>query len=149
MLFGPGELKQRWRVTAIQLLCCRMGFEMWIGRINDRGHALFLRLPLRKFILVVSGKNARDGRRMYVEQPCKIGCGPFSAVDHLYNLGLLLLRQLWSSASDAAFTPGTVNADLCAFAQHCSFKFGERADHLHHHASSWGRRIDRLGQTSE
>ncbi len=41
--------------------------------------------------------------------PCRIGGGPFSPPDHLYNLGLLLRTQLWSPTANASF--GTSSCD--------------------------------------
>jgi hypothetical protein len=66
-----------------------------------------------------------------------------------HNLSLLLTSQLWRSPANAPFPASGLQADFSAFPQHRPFKFGERPDHMHHHASGRCAGIDLLGQTSK
>ena len=50
---------------------------------------------------------------------------------------------------DATFLTGSFKSGPGAFPKHGPFELGEGADHLHHHPSCGGGRVDGLGQAAE
>jgi hypothetical protein len=76
---------------------------------------------------------------MNLEEPRRVGITFLPAGDHPNDPGLLLGRQLRQAPANPPLAAGRFEPGPRAFPQHRAFKFRERPDHLHHHASRWGR----------
>ena len=69
--------------------------------------------------------------------------------EHGENLRPLMRHQLWPPATPAALFASRLQTGAGSLANHGPLEFGERAEHVHHHASSRAGGVDRLGQGAE
>lgn len=84
---------------------------------------------------------------MNAEEAGNLGGGLLSRANHLDGLLALAGIELGRSTADAAFGPRGLEPRPSPLADHRSLELGKAPDHLHHHATCGGRRIDGLGQT--